>query len=169
MASGSGRSSALNSNSKMKEGIWNASASPMSKKLLLRACKEGLLKEEIGFVKILAKALSVFVTMEWVPPLDPKVKVNFVVAMIEDVGTGLEVIFSNSKGETMASEECINMMQGIGSSLTLVAKNGNKVAQCLATMAYDYGERVWIEEVPNEASQCLQSDVVEIANVFLVQ
>ncbi|KAG5003811.1 hypothetical protein JHK84_028064 [Glycine max] len=139
MASGSGRSSALNSNSKMKE-------------------------EEIGFVKILAKALSVFVTMEWVPPLDPKVKVNFVVAMIEDVGTGLEVIFSNSKGETMASEECRNMMQGIGSSLTLVAKNGNEVAQCLATMAYDYGERVWIEEVPNEASQCLQSDVVEIAN-----
>jgi len=66
-------------------------------------------------------------------------------------------------------EECRNMMQGIGSSLTLVAKNGNEVAQCLATMAYDYGERVWIEEVPNEASQCLQSDVVEIANVFLVQ
>ncbi|KAG4982967.1 hypothetical protein JHK87_027716 [Glycine soja] len=129
----------------------------------------GSKKEEIGFVKILAKALSVFVTMEWVPPLDPKVKVNFVVAMIEDVGTGLEVIFSNSKGETMASEECRNMMQGIGSSLTLVAKNGNEVAQCLATMAYDYGERVWIEEVPNEASQCLQSDVVEIANVFLVQ
>lgn len=63
----------------------------------------GSKKEEIGFVKILAKALSVFVTMEWVPPLDPKVKVNFVVAMIEDVGTGLEVIFSNSKGETMAS------------------------------------------------------------------
>ena len=62
-------------------------------------------------------------------------------------------------------DECINMMQGPESSLTLVVHNANKVAQCLAAVAYDYGERIWVEDVPNEASECLQSDAAEIANV----
>ncbi|KAG4906964.1 hypothetical protein JHK82_055620 [Glycine max] len=329
MASGS--SSALNSNSKVAEGIWKAAASLRCRKLLWRACREGLpvrslllqkgiikdddtcpccgtckettthalllcegvkpfwlgsplglrvdswhnvanitmlqwvdqcvdvldkrgmgmlcamvwglwnkrnawvlKKKKLDFAQVMAKALSVFVTDEWVPPLDSKIKANFAASVIEDVGTGLGVVFRNSKGEPMASgtyfmadecydseiadtlcykwaiekaeelwfpevifetdcqqlytqwniltqgnnntsdytsylneilDECINMMQGTESSLTLVVHNANKVAQCLAAVAYDYGERIWVEDVPNEASECLQSDAAEIANV----
>ena len=60
-------------------------------------------KKKLDFAQVMAKALSVFATQEWVPPLDSKVKVNFAVSAIEDVGTGFGVIFRNSKAETMAS------------------------------------------------------------------
>ncbi|KAG4997052.1 hypothetical protein JHK82_027820 [Glycine max] len=188
-------------------------------------------KKKLDFAQVMAKALSVFATQEWVPPLDSKVKVNFAVSAIEDVGTGFGVIFRNSKAETMASgtyflkdecydseiaatvcykwaieksqelffidanfetdcqqlynqwneftqenntssasyldellEECRTMMQGTEASLTLVAHTANKVAQCLARLAFDYGEKDWIDEVPNKALESLQSDLAAIAD-----
>ena len=62
-----------------------------------------LKKKKLDFAQVMAKALSVFVTDEWVPPLDSKIKANFAASVIEDVGTGLGVVFRNSKGEPMAS------------------------------------------------------------------
>ncbi|KAG4997025.1 hypothetical protein JHK82_027810 [Glycine max] len=56
-------------------------------------------------------------------------------------------------------EECIMMIQGTGSSLRLVRPTANKVAQCLADVAFDYGEKVWMGVVPEEVSSHLQSDM----------
>lgn len=57
------------------------------------------------------------------------------------------------------------MIQGTGSSLELVRPTANKVAHCLATVASDYGERIWMEFVPEEASLDLQSDCEAMANL----
>ncbi|XP_020232876.1 uncharacterized protein LOC109813153 [Cajanus cajan] len=62
-------------------------------------------------------------------------------------------------------EDCKFMIEGTGSSLALVRPSANKVAQCLATLAFDYGERGWIEEVPQEASLYLQADDNAIADI----
>lgn len=51
------------------------------------------------------------------------------------------------------------MIQGTGSSLRLVRPTANKVAQCLADVAFDYGEKVWMGVVPEEVSSHLQSDM----------
>jgi len=56
-------------------------------------------------------------------------------------------------------EDCKVMIDGTGSSFSLVRPTANKVAQRLAAAAFDYGEKIWMKVVPEEASLDLQSDM----------
>ncbi|KAL2326659.1 hypothetical protein Fmac_025717 [Flemingia macrophylla] len=66
-------------------------------------------------------------------------------------------------------EECKFKIEGTRSSLALVRPSANKVAECLATLAFAYGQRDWMQEVPEEASLYLQADDKAIAHLLADQ
>ncbi|KAK7401203.1 hypothetical protein VNO78_12525 [Psophocarpus tetragonolobus] len=63
-------------------------------------------------------------------------------------------------------EECRMMTHGRETSLTFVCDTSNKVAQSISEFAFDYGDRVWIEEVIDEVSEFLENDFQGIVNLY---
>jgi len=61
-------------------------------------------------------------------------------------------------------EECNVMIEGTGSAFSLLPRTANRLAQCLAATAFDYGEKTWMKVVPEEASPILHSDMANIAD-----
>lgn len=68
----------------------------------------------------------------------------------------------NSDGFFLDSllEDCKTMIRRTKSCLRLVGCGGNKVARFIASEAFVYGERVWTEEVMDEATQYVIADVL---------
>ncbi|KOM34348.1 hypothetical protein LR48_Vigan02g049800 [Vigna angularis] len=179
---------------------------------------------------VIAKAWSMIAFQKWVPPPVQYVKANFAALVIDNLGTGMGVVFRNSSGVTLASgtnlleeeiydpkigaalcfkwaadqsgelgfsnvifetdckilhthwnlicegqgmseisyldsvlEDVKVMIEGTGSSFSLVRPTANKVAQRLAEAAFGYGEKIWMDVVPEEASLNLRSDMAAIA------
>ncbi|XP_014513190.1 uncharacterized protein LOC106771699 [Vigna radiata var. radiata] len=180
---------------------------------------------------VMAKAWSMVALQKWVPPPVQYVKANFAALVIDNLGTGMGVVFRNSSGVTLASgtnlleeeiydpkigaalcfkwaaeqsgelgfsnvifetdckilhthwnlicegqgmseisyldsvlEDVKVMIEGTGSSFSLVCPTANKVAQRLAEAAFGYGEKIWMDVVPEEASLNLRSDMAAIAD-----
>jgi len=58
-------------------------------------------------------------------------------------------------------EDCNVMIKGTGSSFSSsLHRTANELAQCLAEAASQYGEKIWMQLVPAEASAIVLSDIL---------
>jgi len=58
-------------------------------------------------------------------------------------------------------EDCNVMIKGTGSSFSSsLHRTANELAQCLAEAAFQYGEKIWMQLVPAEASAIVLSDIL---------